>query len=197
MAVGQLPQARDGFVDGMVRRRGAHAPDRGGAARGSKARRRGPGCRPAGLRRPGGHCPRRRRPRQSEPRWPASGYRRAWRRTTTPGRARTRAARSCPPEHTGHTVDIIKDESSGRVSQTAVCDRRAMAPSGKHLRVSYPVSDSMSCIRRAKESTGCRTRFRPSPLVLALEVTLDAVRLEDVLDVRDLGENRRAVDSHV
>ena len=36
------------------------------------------------------------------------------------------------------------------VSQTAVCDTRAKTPSGTRRRVSYPVSDSMSCIRRAR-----------------------------------------------
>ena len=35
------------------------------------------------------------------------------------------------------------------VSQTAVCDRRARTPSGTRRRVSYPVSYSMSCRRRA------------------------------------------------
>ena len=35
------------------------------------------------------------------------------------------------------------------VSQTAVCDRPARAPSDQRRRVSYPVSDSMSCRRRA------------------------------------------------
>ena len=33
------------------------------------------------------------------------------------------------------------------VSQTAVCDTRARTPSDERRRVSYPVSDSMSCIR--------------------------------------------------
>ena len=36
------------------------------------------------------------------------------------------------------------------VSQTVVCDTRARTPSGARRRVSYPVSDSMSCRRRAK-----------------------------------------------
>ena len=37
------------------------------------------------------------------------------------------------------------------VSQTAVCDTRAKTHSSTRLRVSYPVSDSMSCRRLAKE----------------------------------------------
>ena len=69
-----------------------------------------------------GTCPRCRRPRQSGPRWPASGYRRAWRRTTTPGCARTRAARSCPADHTGHAVARIEDDAWPHGSQTVVCD---------------------------------------------------------------------------
>ena len=38
-----------------------------------------------------------------------------------------------------------------QVSQTAVCDTRARTPSGPRRRVSYPVSDSMSCRCRAKQ----------------------------------------------
>ena len=76
------------------RRRGTHAPGRGGAARGSRARRRGPGCRPAGLRGPGGHCPSGRRPPQSGPWWLANGHRRAWPRATRPGCARMRRGHS-------------------------------------------------------------------------------------------------------
>ena len=38
-----------------------------------------------------------------------------------------------------------------QVSETVVWDMRARAPSGERRRVSYPVSDSMPCIRRAKE----------------------------------------------
>ena len=37
------------------------------------------------------------------------------------------------------------------VSQTAVCDTRAKTPSSTRRRVSYLVSDSMSCIRPVKE----------------------------------------------
>ena len=49
------------------------------------------------------------------------------------------------------------------VSQTAVCDTRAKTPSSTRRRVSYPVSDSMSCIRRARVS---RPRRRaPSRMV--------------------------------
>ena len=36
------------------------------------------------------------------------------------------------------------------VSQTVVFDRQAWAPSGARRRVSYPVSDSMSCRRHAR-----------------------------------------------
>ena len=50
------------------------------------------------------------------------------------------------------------------VSQTAVCDTRAKAPAGEHLSVSYPMSDSMSCIRRARVS---RPRRRPASRVAA------------------------------
>ena len=117
MAVGQLPQARDAFVDGMVDLEvltlqieaalpAVVEPDEGDAGVVGRAfadqegiARQAAGLVPAG------------------PRWPASGSRPAWRRTTTPGRARTRPARSCPPEHTGHTVAIIKDESSGRLDR--------------------------------------------------------------------------------
>ena len=44
------------------------------------------------------------------------------------------------------------------VSQTAVCDTRARAPSGQRRRVSYPMSDSMSCIRRARVPVRCAAR---------------------------------------
>ena len=44
----------------------------------------------------------------------------------------------------------------------------------------------------------CRWELAGRPRsVLALDVTLDVVHLEDVLDVRDLGQNRCAIDSHV
>ena len=41
------------------------------------------------------------------------------------------------------------------VSQTAVCDMRPRVPSGERCRVSYTVSDSMSCIRRARVPVPC------------------------------------------
>ena len=42
------------------------------------------------------------------------------------------------------------------VSQTVVCDMRAMTPSGARRRVSYPMSDSLSCRRRANEPPSLR-----------------------------------------
>ena len=55
------------------------------------------------------------------------------------------------------------------VSQTVVCDTRARAPSGQRHRVSYPVSDSMSCIRREKQH-GSETRAdTPAPAVNQLD----------------------------
>ena len=51
-----------------------------------------------------------------------------------------------------------------RVSQTAVCDTPSRAPSGTRRRVSYPVSDSMSCRRLARVS---RPRRRPASRVAA------------------------------
>ena len=39
-----------------------------------------------------------------------------------------------------------------------VCDTRARAPAGAHHRVSYPVSDSMSCRRRARGPVPCAER---------------------------------------
>ena len=44
------------------------------------------------------------------------------------------------------------------VSQTAVCDMRTRAPSSTRRRVSYPVSDSMSCRRRARGPVPCAAR---------------------------------------
>ena len=44
------------------------------------------------------------------------------------------------------------------VSQTAVCDRLAMAPTGQRHLVSYPVSDSMSCRRQARGPVPCAER---------------------------------------
>ena len=41
------------------------------------------------------------------------------------------------------------------VSQTAVWDMRARVPSGERYRVSYTVSDSMSCRRRARVPVPC------------------------------------------
>ena len=46
---------------------------------------------------------------------------------------------------------IIEDAAWPHVSQTVVCDTWARAPSGVRRGVSYPVSDSMFCIRRANE----------------------------------------------
>ena len=46
------------------------------------------------------------------------------------------------------------------VSQTARCDTRARAPSGTRRRVSYPVSHSMSCIRRARRPVPRAERAR-------------------------------------
>ena len=48
--------------------------------------------------------------------------------------------------------DCLRDAgvADQHVSQTAVCDTRARAPSSSRRRVSYPVSDSMSCRRRAR-----------------------------------------------
>ena len=43
------------------------------------------------------------------------------------------------------------DVADPQVSHTAVCDRRARTPSGARRRVACPVSDSMSCRRRAKQ----------------------------------------------
>ena len=40
----------------------------------------------------------------------------------------------------------------------SVCDTRARAPSGTRRRVSYPVSDSMSCRRRARGPVPCAVR---------------------------------------
>ena len=58
------------------------------------------------------------------------------------------------------------------VSQTVVCDTRARAPSGARRRVSYPVSDSLSCRRQARVPVNGRmisviaalfSRSRPPP----------------------------------
>ena len=55
-----------------------------------------------------------RRPRQSGPRWPASGYRRAWPRTTT---RRMRSNASCSlmflKNTRGHAVEIIEEAQPG------------------------------------------------------------------------------------
>ena len=48
------------------------------------------------------------------------------------------------------------------VSQTAVCDTRTWPPSGARRRVSYLVSDSMSCRRRANEPPKLIWRARAS-----------------------------------
>ena len=47
-------------------------------------------------------------------------------------------------------------EADQYVSQTAVCDTRAMTASGAHSRVSYPVSDSVSYI------PPCRDGYTPA-----------------------------------
>ena len=64
--------------------------------------------------------------------------RRCW-----PFRAVARSGRPPAPGERGH------------VSQTAVCDTPARTPSGARRRVSYPVSDSMSCKRRARGPMPC------------------------------------------
>ena len=48
------------------------------------------------------------------------------------------------------------------VADQHVWDRRARAPSGERRRVSYPVSNSMSCIRRARVPVPCAARARRS-----------------------------------
>ena len=45
-----------------------------------------------------------------------------------------------------------------QVSQTAVCDTTARAPSDEPRSVSYPVSDSMSCRRQARGPVPCAER---------------------------------------
>ena len=64
--------------------------------------------------------------------------------------------------HVQQTTLVMRWHSSrtipGRVSQTAVCDRWAMTPSGARRRVSYPVSDSLSCKRRARGPVPCAAR---------------------------------------
>ena len=60
------------------------------------------------------------------------------------GRSR-RAAWRPPAPTTFHTVWVV-------------CDMRATAPSDERRRVSYPVSDSMSCIRRAHVPAPCAAR---------------------------------------
>ena len=92
--VGQLPQARHTFVDGMVDLEVLRFQVFAALSPGSKARRRAPGGRPSGLRRPRAHCSSGRRPRQSGPWRLASEHRRAWPRATMSGCARMRRGHS-------------------------------------------------------------------------------------------------------
>ena len=62
---------------------------------------------------------------------------------------RTNASGKVTWRHPESTKSIVAPVADQHVSQTVVCDRRARAPSGARHRVSYPVSDSMSCIHRA------------------------------------------------
>ena len=93
--VGQLPEARDPFVDGMVVFEVLSLEVFPALPPVVEPDEEGPDV--VALRTFADHeaiALSGRRPRQSGPRWPASGYRPAWRRTATPGCARTRSARS-------------------------------------------------------------------------------------------------------
>ena len=54
------------------------------------------------------------------------------------------------------------------VSQTAVCDTPARTPPGTRRRVSYPMSDSMSCRRRARGPVPCGVHGRMASVIAAL-----------------------------
>ena len=84
-----------------------------------------------------------------------AGYRRAWRRTTTPGCARTRAARSCHVAHTGHAVALIKDESFDRMYRkrsfaTHARERRPDLGSVRQHRPSHRTSQPSATTRPAQ-----------------------------------------------
>ena len=64
---------------------------------------------------------------------------------------RTNASGKVTWRHPESTKSIVAPVADQHVSQTAVCDRRARTPSGARRCVSYPVSNSLSCIRRAKQ----------------------------------------------
>ena len=73
------------------------------------------------------------------------------------------------------------DVADPPVSQTVVWDMRARAPSDARRRVSYPVSDSMSCRRRARvpvtyagHALRNRCRIHPMPLYIVLNNTPDS-----------------------
>ena len=70
---------------------------------------------------------------------------------------RTNASGKVTWRHPESTKSIVAPVADQHVSQTAVCDTREMAPSDEPSGVSYPVSDSMSCRRRAKQH-GSETR---------------------------------------
>ena len=70
-----------------------------------------------------------------------------------PGGGRQAACSASRCALQGQRLGAVRLRDAGvadqHVSQTAVCDTRAKTPSGARRRVSYPVSDSMSCIRQA------------------------------------------------
>ena len=67
------------------------------------------------------------------------------------------------PGVVAYAVSLLgADIADQHVSQTAVCDTRAKTPSSTRRRVSYPMSDSMSCIRRARGPVPGAERARHS-----------------------------------
>ena len=119
----------------------SRSPTRAAASRAGP--RPGRGAHPGGRRRPGDAAP---CPRHAG----GGGLRPAGHRRPRPPAHRRPQPRNTQPTR----ATAVADQ---RVSQTVVCDRRARTPSGPRRRVSYPVSDSMSCRRRANEH-GTETR---------------------------------------
>ena len=130
MAVGQLPHTRYAFVDGMVELEVLTLQNRCGAAPGSRARRRR--TRMSSF----GPSPTRRAlpamPQASSIRAEVAGQ---WVSSSMASynnaRMRSNAgARSCPADHSGHAVALIKNKSPGRASGLACHDHGVGSPGG-------------------------------------------------------------------
>ena len=114
--------------------------------------------------------PRCRRPRQSGPRWPASAYRQAWRRTATPGCGRTRLARPRWFPASSFCAGRNRPGNARTARAGSLCQQSA-AHRPRTLGSSLAVLPLPPCVRRGAESTSLRAaRHERSSYHYVLEI---------------------------